>query len=256
MAIPRGQERDRWAREVIFRAWTQYARRAPTLAALQFVQAICRFESFYGAYWKTPAGQRSNNWGAVKSPGCMAHPLRRTCVKVQWVKDTSGKLRRVPTDESCSDCFLEDDHIDRPDGSRIPDPSCFRVYSTPEAGALHTIQSVLSKKGVVDVINSGNIDKIAYFMKYGGGYYQGSVRAYAGGVFAHASQFASFLNEPLKLVRDPSSSIEHGTITAATPGAVAANVAANAGPLAFGLAAGMAAFLWLSDDEHIEKRQR
>ena len=114
-----------WARPIVESAAALVLQRAPTLAELQYGQAIGSLETSYGKGWvRCPKGcdgqcdisgaQASNNWGAVQAKGSDA--------SFQWC----------------------DSH---PDGSTYKQR--FRSYETPKDGAADMLGHVFSRRPMV-----------------------------------------------------------------------------------------------------------
>lgn len=162
---------DAKAREVV-RA--SFARRKlePTLAELQAVQAIGRFEGNYGSGIKLKdGGVAVGNWGAVH------------CVT-------------PPKDGKCSgSCGLGSDS--GPDGRY---PICFRLYlkdGKPDhvSGAADLVRELYRRKGVPPALRSGDAQAIAEAM-HATHYFEAPVGAYAKAIEANARTIATRLGEP------------------------------------------------------------
>ena len=157
---------DRVARLVILAAWgTVPGAPEPTLAAVQTLQAICRFESFYSRSWKLD--HNPNNWGAdqCKRPG--------------------------PGNVCPPGTFLHTDT--HADGSVYF--SCFCEHETPEAGAAAVLR-ILVNRGLGAELASGDALRMARAMK-AKRYYETTIAKYTKAIGDNAASIAKALGEPL-----------------------------------------------------------
>lgn len=156
---------DAVARIVILAAWsTVPGAPDPTLAAVQAVQAICRFETFYSAGWHLDPNP--NNWGADQ---CSA-PKAGVC--------GPGTFPHV------------DSHAD---GSKYT--ACFCAHATPEEGAAAVIR-ILVSRGIGPVLGSGDARRIAASMK-AARYFEAPTSLYAQAISDNAGSIAKSLGEPV-----------------------------------------------------------
>ncbi len=135
---------------------------APTLAELQGIGAIGRFEGNYGA-----AFGDANNWGAVQ---CKA---------------------RQPCPAGCTPV------TDR-DANGVAYAACFRVYETPAHGAADMLREVYRRPGVPEAMRAGNASLVAERMR-AGRYFEAPARLYARGIVGNAKSIAASLKEKLAI---------------------------------------------------------
>ena len=157
---------DAVARVVILAAWSAtVGAPSATLAAVQAVQAICRFETFYSKGWHLDPDP--NNWGADQctrpGPGGVCPP---------------GTFPHTDT---------------HADGSTYT--ACFCAHETPEAGAGAVIR-ILLNRGIGPVLGSGDATRIARAMK-AAHYFEAPTTLYANAIATNAAAIAKALGEPL-----------------------------------------------------------
>jgi hypothetical protein len=102
---------DRQAREILVSIWQKATGLEPTIPELQYVQAVGRFEGNYGSAWNN-----ANNWGAIQcnhAPPCVPGE----CIETGDSQATGQKYTW-----------------------------CYRVWPTPEAGALGFVPLLTVKR--------------------------------------------------------------------------------------------------------------
>jgi hypothetical protein len=205
----------------------------PTKKQLQAVQSIAAFEGGYGRAWHDHVYEAtgfmtnmegSNNWGAVQCQNCK------------------------PEDGVCCDgCgYWYDSHPSA--NGPVYYEQCFRRYDTPAEGAAAILQLFTHMKGVLAVLPTGDIDKIAWAMRQAH-YYEGfstdpqeAADTYAATMYKCAQGTAEALGEPLEVFRGGMDNAVNGTdTTALDPNApassVALDVAKTTGKIILGLGA-------------------
>lgn len=144
------------ARPIMVAAFKRVMGRDPTLAEIQYVQAVANLETSYGKGWKDercPGGSSSNNWGAVQARG--------------------GEAQFPCTDS-------------HPDGSRYQQG--FKVYATPEDGAADVVKHVFvnrPKTAAALASSSPTIFRASYAMRrevYYGGFCPKAVKQYGSAI--------------------------------------------------------------------------
>lgn len=160
-----GMMSDLEARDVVRQAFAARELPAPTMAELQGVQAIGRFEGMYGSGIKGA----TNNWGAVH---CNAVP---------------------PCPEDCAPG--KDSH---PDGQKYA--ICFRVYADPVAGAADMLRELYRRKGVPEAMKAGDALAVAHAM-HKARYFEAPPKLYAQAIERNAAKIAKSLGEPHVMVR-------------------------------------------------------
>jgi len=157
---------DSEARAVLLEAFAARGIVSPTLAELQGVGAIGRFEGRYGSGF----GPGVNNWGAIQ---CQQRP---------------------PCDPA--KCI---EHIDtHADGSKYG--ACFRRYPTPAAGAADLIRELYRRPGVPEAMRAGDASAVAHAMR-ATGYFEAPESNYALGIEKNAESIAASLGEPAVMRR-------------------------------------------------------
>lgn len=172
---------DQWARKVLLAVWPRVLPgEAPTATELQAVQAVGRFEGFYGWADRPAVWKGTQNWGACQcghGPPCG------------------------------NDCFETTDS--HGDGTKYQ--GCFKRYPTPEDGAADLLR-ILTKKwpSVRAAMRTGDLDALATEMRRKG-YFEAKAELYASKLFEHAQKIAQRLGEPLVVRRAGMSPVQPGT---------------------------------------------
>lgn len=163
--------------------------REPTLAEVQFVQAVALGESGYGAGWKDD-GAGSWNMGAVQA----------------------GK---PPCDPATS--FLYTDSHPQPDGSSVKYEWCYRKYPTPEAG-MQAVANILYNQMSID---PSSIEAVSTQM-YDKHYYEGfgatreeRIAGHIKGLTNNLQKITTALNEPMPPLTDGEESSDNTGIVLA-----------------------------------------
>ena len=139
---------------------------SPSLAELQGVGAIGRFEGRYGSGF----GPGVNNWGAIQ---CQQRP---PCDPTKCVE-----------------------HIDtHADGSTYG--ACFRRYPTPVDGAADLIRELYRRPGVPEAMRAGDASAVARAMR-ATGYFEAPESQYALGIEKNAESIAASMGEPAVMRR-------------------------------------------------------
>lgn len=155
------------ARAVLLRVWGAMGLPAPTTATLQAVQAVGRFEGFYGDATKPEGWAGSNNWGAIQC----GHP------------------------PPCGDdCFEAGDHH----ANGTPYVTCFRRYASPDDGARALVNELWRRPSVRAALPTGDLTLVARTMR-NTGYHETAVGRYAGGLYRNAQALASGIGEALSV---------------------------------------------------------
>lgn len=191
------------ARDTIVDAWGLSALQLPPVskAGLQFVQAVARFESFYGKGWAKvqPFLADSHNWGAVQLPGSPHAELGMTRAP------TAAELLATGIQCPPGSGLGFDSHAD---GSKYA--VCFRVYPTDLPAAEDLLKTLLRGKDdsgtrrVWALVAAGETDAFKlcegmFFQHYFGGFgktEQERIASYAKGVAKNACAIAKAMGEP------------------------------------------------------------
>jgi hypothetical protein len=158
---------DNEARGVLIEAFELKGIR-PTLAELQAVQAIARFEGGYGGGWRG-AGVGSNNWGAIQCG--------------HYAPCKAGCFQNVDTHAS---------------GEAYQ--GCFRIYATPAEGAAGLIHELYRREGVPEAMRAGDATRIADRMR-ATGYFEAPATKYALAIENNAADIARSLQEGVQVRR-------------------------------------------------------
>lgn len=130
----------RWGRQVMLEAFRELYGREPTLAELQYAQAVGWAETSYGQAWKREM-MGSNNWGAVHCP----------------LNGQTGP-----------GCISYTDH--HPDGT--PFTVSFKSYETPKDGAKDLLKHIFTHRSTGQALQGGDTYRASYLMRrqsyYGG----------------------------------------------------------------------------------------
>lgn len=138
------------------------------------MQAIGRFEGYYG-FASSPQGwYGSNNWGAIQ------------CGHAAPCGD---------------DCFEAGDHS----ATGVPYRTCFRRYPTPDAGAAALVHELYRRPSVVPPLRQGDALGVATAMRQTG-YHETAPEKYGAAIARNAQAIASSLGEPLQIGARRSSS--------------------------------------------------
>jgi hypothetical protein len=130
----------KWGRQVMLEAFRELYGREPTLAELQYAQAVGWAETSYGQSWKREM-IGSNNWGAVHCP----------------LNGQTGP-----------GCISYTDH--HPDGT--PFTVSFKSYETPKDGAKDLLRHIFTHRSTGQALQDGDTYRASYLMRrqsyYGG----------------------------------------------------------------------------------------
>lgn len=130
----------KWGRQVMLEAFRELYGREPTLAELQYAQAVGWAETSYGQSWKREM-TGSNNWGAVHCP----------------LNAQTGP-----------GCISYTDH--HPDGT--PFTVSFKSYETPKDGAKDLLKHIFTYRSTGQALQGGDVYRASYLMRrqsyYGG----------------------------------------------------------------------------------------
>lgn len=129
-ATPTNVESHKWARSIVTAAFKQAIGREPTLAELQYGQAVCWLETRYGKGWK-PAMSGAKNWGAVQCRGSAQ-------VSGQSVLLGGVDADAEPIATGAGDCIEYEDSF--ADGTRYK--VSFRAYASDVDGAADVMRHV------------------------------------------------------------------------------------------------------------------
>jgi len=154
---------DQQARAILVAAYRKRGVERPTLAEVQAVQAIARFEGGYGRRWDG-AGIEHNNWGAVQC------------------------LRKAPCPDGCFQ-YTDSDH------RGVNYQGCFRRYQSPVDGAADLIMELYRRDQVPEALQTGDARAIAHRMK-AARYFTAAVEDYARAMEMNAKDIAEAVGEP------------------------------------------------------------
>ena len=157
---------DQWAREVVLDAWAaQHPGLEPTLAEIQAIQAVGRFEGSYGLATRPAAWVGSHNWGAVQCG------------------------HGAPCGDHCFE--TQDSHAD---GTVYR--WCYKRYPSAVDGAADVVRLLTDKRPTVwAAMRAGSADDIAGQMRETG-YHETPAPKYAERISANARELAEALGEP------------------------------------------------------------
>lgn len=132
-----GKETDQWARGIVEQAFgVVFPGVAPTLGALQLIQANGHLEGYYGLASKPATWKGSNNWGAVRA-------------------------KATATDGQCPEgSFPANDQ--NPEGTV---PVCFKKYETPLDGCVDMLRIMTRTNDEKKALLAGDLEGLCAAMR-------------------------------------------------------------------------------------------